>query len=479
MVQKSNVGASKSNSFLNNLYRATSMGKTENDAVTFIRSGSELLDFFAQAGAMRNNQTEALNLFQKAFSEDRQSAVRILFYLRDIRGGQGERDLFRNCLEWLGTDYPVIFEKVISFVPEYGRWDDLFFDNETCYKIIASQLEIDGRSDTPSLIAKWLPTINASSPTTKAKAKFLANKIGMSDIKYRLTVRNIRKKIKTVEENMSSNKWNEIDYSTVTSQASKIYKNAFKEHDESRYSEFISKAEKGEVRINAGTLYPNQIYKSVQSDYSETLEALWNQLPDYTNGKNALVVADTSGSMSGDPMSVSVSLALYFAERNKGQFHNYFITFSETPKLIKVTGETLIEKYRCIETGEIENTNLQKVFSLILKTAVDNNTPENEIPNTIYIISDMEFDSAHDNKTNFEVIKEKYSEVGYKMPNLVFWNVNSMSGNNLPVQKNEDNVSLVSGFSPSIFKMVTEGKTPEQVMMDTINSPRYEQIIIN
>lgn len=465
--------------FIKNLFKETSKGETENGAVTYTRSGSELLDFYAQAGAMRKNPKQALELFKKAFSEDNLKAVKILFYLRDVLGGQGERDLFRLCLEWLGTDYPEVFEKIVGFVSEYGRWDDLFFDNDACFRELHAQLYKDGDSEKPSLLAKWLPTINASSPATRNKARFMSQKLGFSNDKnYRKFVRDIRKKIKIVESQMSAREWEEINYSAVPSQASRIYKNAFLKHDPTRYGKFIEKATTGEVKINAGTLYPYQIFNSVKNDYSKTLEALWNQLPDYTMGKNALVVADTSGSMDGDPMSVSVSLALYFAERNKGQFKDYFITFSESPKLQKITGATLKQKMACIETGEVANTNLQAVFDLILNTATKNNTPSEELPATIYLISDMEFDSACRTHTNFEVIKAKYESAGYKIPNIVFWNVDARSGKNLPVQSDENNVALVSGFSPVIFKMAVENKTPEQVMLDTINSERYSKIVL-
>ena len=476
-IIKAERKVSPTNKFLDSMFTMTSMGTTENDAVTFIRSGSPLLDFYAQAGAMRKNPQEALNLFQKAFSEDREKAVKILFYLRDIRGGQGERDLFRICLEWIGTTYEDIFEKIVQYVPEYGRWDDLFFDNDRCYELIIGQLEKDKKSETPSLLAKWLPTINSSNANTVAKARFMAGKLNLHEIAYRKTLRGIRAKIKVVEEFMSARKWKEINYSTVPSQASRIYKDAFKKHDETRYDAFIEKAEKGEVKIQAGTLYPYQIYKSAQENYSKTLEALWNQLPDYTQGKNALVVADVSGSMSGDPMSVSVSLALYFAERNKGQFKDHFITFSGRPRLQRIQGENLRDKMNSIESSEWEmNTNLQAVFDLILNTAVQNGTSVEELPETIYIISDMEFDSACSNRTNFQVIQGKYEVAGYKIPNVVFWNVDARSGKNLPTQKNENGVALVSGFSPVIFKMAVENKSPEQVMLDTINSERYIKI---
>src|SRR3990167_1075878 len=191
---------------------------------------------------MRGNKSEALDLLKKAFAEDRLKAVKILFYLRDVRGGQGERDLFRACLEWLGADYPEIFEKLMGYVSEYGRWDDMFFDNSKCFEIIKKQLEIDKTSDTPSLLAKWLPTINAASPTTKTKARFMATHLNLKEVEYRKLIRKIRKQIKVVEEKMSARKGGKIIFSAVPSKAVRIYKNAFKKHDEIRYNAFIEKA---------------------------------------------------------------------------------------------------------------------------------------------------------------------------------------------------------------------------------------------
>lgn len=466
------------NALMAGMYKSSSYGRTQNDALTFIRSGSHLLDFYAQAGAMRKKPTEALDLFKAAFAEDHEKAVRILFYLRDVRGGQGERVLFRNCLEWLGDNFPAVFDQIVDFVPEYGRWDDVLFDNPKCWHSIKLQLAKDALSDTPSLLAKWLPTINASSPTTRAKAKLVAEKLEMVPIFYRKTIRELRKKIKTVEEQMSAGKWADISYSGVPSQAARIYKDAFKKHDEKRYGEFVEKATKGEVKINAGTLYPYQIYKDAQDKYSPTLEALWNQLPDYTQGKNALVIADVSGSMSGDPISVSVSLALYFAERNKGAFQGHFVTFSARPTLQRVVGKTLLEKMACIERqGWDMNTDLEAVYRLILGSAIANKIPQEQMPSTLYIISDMEFDQCVRNQTLHEALKEQYAAAGYEAPTTVFWNVNA-SGKNMPVQKDESGVALVSGFSPVIFKMAVENKSPEQVMLDTINSERYSPIVI-
>jgi len=466
------------NSLIAGLEKETAYGFTENDALTFTKSGSALLDFFAQAGAMREKPEKALELFQKAFGENRLYAIRILFYLRDVRGGQGERSLFRSALQWIGTDFPEVFEKIVEYVPEYGRWDDMFFDNVRVFSLIEKQLLNDVKSMTPSLLAKWMPTINSANANTVVKARFMAGRLNMKEPEYRKTLRDIRKKINIIESMMSAKKWDEINYSAVPSQAARIYRNCFKKHDEARYGEFIEKATSGEAKINAGTLYPYQIYKSVQSDYSKALEALWNQLPDYTQGKNALVVADVSGSMSGDPMAVSVSLALYFAERNVGQFKDYFITFSGNPQLQRIKGETLREKMRNLENADWGmNTDLEAVFNLILDTARANNVPVSEMPETIYIISDMEFDRCTYAGTNYQEIENMYAAFGYEKPNLVFWNVNA-SGNNMPVRKNENGVALVSGFSPVIFKIAVENKTPEEVMMDTINSERYININI-
>lgn len=464
--------------FIDALYKETSKGLTENMATTFIRSGSSLLDFYAQAGSMRKNPDKALDLFKKAFSEDREKAIKILFYLRDCRGGQGERDLFRKCFGWLGKKYPSIFNSLVGIVPEYGRWDDIFFDKEKCFEVIKEQLEKDKKTDSPSLLAKWLPTINASSDTTRAKARFIADKLGMSEIEYRKTVRDIRKKLRIVEQKMSAKEWKNIDYSSVPSQASRIYRNAFKRHDPEGYEKYLEKVEKGEETINTKTLYPYQIYKSAIDDYSKSVDVLWNNLPDYTQGKNALVVADVSGSMVGDPMSVSVSLALYFAEKNDNKnFKNHFITFSGDPTLQKVQGKTLLDKINSIKNARWEmNTNIQAVFDLILNTGLDNNISQEEMPDTIYIISDAEFDRCVTGVTNFEMIEEKYNQAGYDLPNLVFWNVDARSGRNLPVTENEQGVSMVSGFSPVIFKIAVEEKTPKEVMLDTINKKRYNKV---
>jgi hypothetical protein len=456
--------------FLDKLVDELNTTTTENGAKTLISSKNALVDFFALAGAMRSRPEEAVRLFQAAYNQDKLIATRLLFYMRDIRGGQGERELFRNCLVQV-VDKKV-FAKVAKHIPEYGRWDDLM----TCVPavislpIIQSQLAEDIKSDTPSLMAKWMPSINTSSALTRQKARILAKALGMSEAQYRKTVAGIRKKIKLLEQDMSAKNWDKIQYDKIPSQAGLKHKKAFYRNDEKRYISFLESVKKGEKTMNAGTIYPYQLYDRASEPGSDEL---WEQLPDYTRGKNAMVVADVSGSMSGQPMSVSVSLALYFAERNKGAFHNYFMTFSEKPQLVKVQGDTLRARLHAIKRSDWGmNTDLFKVFQTLVGTAIANNIRASEFPETLYIISDMQFDECVDGLTNMEAIDELFREYEYPRPNVVFWNVNARN-TEVPVDQNEYGVTLVSGFSPSVFKMGVENKTPYELMMDIAYSERY------
>jgi hypothetical protein len=453
---------------------------TENKALTLKSTESKVLDFFSMGGALRTRTPEEIEkMFSLALAEDKTLAVKCLFYLRDVRGGQGERRTFREALKILSRYEPEITKKVLPLIPEYGRWDDLFYlDGAEIDEILKEQIKKDLKSETPSLLGKWLPSENAGN-----KSKELARKIrkylGYSSKKYRELLSTLRTKINLVETKMSSNKWNEIEYSKLPSKSSMNYKDAFSKHDKERYSKFLSDVLSGKTKINTKTLFPYEIVHKARESADKTLEVLWKNLPDYTKkDEKAIVVADTSGSMRGQPLDISVSLALYFAERNKGIFHDKFITFSGNPQLQEISGNSLSQKIMNLDCAEWEqNTNLQAVFDLILDTAVQNKTPQKDLPQSIYIISDMEFDQAtsDNDKTNFQIIEQKYGEAGYKMPTLVFWNVDSRQ-NNTPVSKNQKGVVLVSGASPTIFKMVMEKTTPLDFMHTTLNSKRYDAI---
>ena len=469
---------------------------TENLAAAYKSTLSDCLDLFATVGALRNAETEEIQKrFSRAFYEDKNLALKIAFYARDVRGGLGERKIFRVILEWLAENSPSSVIKNINFIPEFGRFDDLLALLKTpCEEnisiFIKSQLEKDIKNEKPSLLAKWLPSINASDKNTRQKAKTISKLLGINYKNYRQTLSALREKIKILENNLRQKNYT-FDYSEQPSQAMLKYRNAFIRNDNERYQKFLSDVETGKEKINTGTLTPYEIIlplvgqrKNFSPEELKSIDVTWNSQEDFTRGENALAVVDGSSSMYRldgviSPISVALSLGIYFAERNTGKFKNHFITFSENPQLVKIKGENIFEKINYCKTfDEVANTDIQKVFELILNAAVKNKLPQNEMPATIYIISDMEFDFCTYNSdlTNFEYAKKIFSENGYELPKIIFWNVDSRK-NQQPVTMNEQGVALASGTSPRIFSMITAGNlTPMEFMMQILNSPRYENI---
>lgn len=469
-------------SFIESLERNLNVAYTENGAISNNTSLDYVLDFFAKGGALRSNTQQAVELFKKAYAQDKQLAVRALFYLRDIRGGQGEREVFRACLKSLEDSEHDTLLTVLKYVSEFGRWDDLFvLKNKKVLQeisnIVKQQLEADHenmlQNKSISLLAKWLPSNNASSKESRKKALALGNLLNLTERNYRKKLAELKKYIKLLESQMSSKKWNDINYETIPSQAHRKHVKAFYRHDEERYTKYLESVKKGEKKINTNTLYAYEVYNMVMNGDTEVADAMWQNLPDHTRGENALVMADVSGSMSGLPMSVSVSLALYFADKNEGDFKNYFMTFSGNPTLQKITGNTLTQKMNCIQSADWGmNTDLESAFVAILNSAIKNNTPASEMPKILYIISDMQFDSCVTaDKTLFRSVKEQFSSHGYELPHVVFWNVRGSDTS--PVTKYDNNVTLVSGCSQSTFKYAVDGKSPLQFMSDVLNSERY------
>ena len=482
---------------LNFLKNEANKTETLNGATTYISSGKYCLDLFASIGASRNlDEKEIVKRFHRAFCEDKNLAMKILFYARDIRGGLGERKVFRTIIRNLPRTSRSALVKNIQYIPEYGRYDDLLEIMDTSCKkevvtFIKEQLQKDIaniETNEVSLLAKWLPSINATNIQTVKLGKRLAQCLNMSEKEYRQTLSKLRAKIKIIENNLREKDYS-FDYSKQPSKAMFKYKKAFIRNDKERYEDFLNKVQSGAVKMNTGTLYPYDIVRSIihggelSDEEKKSLDVTWNALPNYTKDENALVVVDGSGSMywggNPQPAEVAQSLAVYFAERNTGLFKNHFITFSENPRLVEIKGDDIYNKIRfCIGFNECANTNIQKVFELILKTATKNKLSQKDMPETIYIISDMEFDSCtvDADLTNFEYIKKKFNETGYKLPRLVFWNVNSWQ-QQVPVKENEQGVVLVSGCTPKIFEMVMDGETsPYKFMLDTINTERYEKI---
>ncbi len=495
---------------LNYLKNEANIGFTENGAVTNKSTLSDCLDLFSTVGALRRSgEKEIIDRFVRAFAEDKNIAMKTLFFARDIRGGLGERRVFRVILEWLAKNEPEVAGKNLEYVAEYGRFDDLLclFDTpleKEMLSLIKKQLEKDilglVTDGEVSLLAKWLPSVNTSNKEAVMKGKRIAKYLGMTDAEYRKTLVALRAKIRIIENNLREKDYT-FDYEKQPSKALFKYRAAFMRNDNERYEEFLKRVSEGEATLNAATLAPYELVdpylrrdwrycdvfmKEITEEEKRTLNATWASLPSFETTGNILPVIDTSGSMydSGKPLpaSVALSLGLYLAEHNKGVFKNHFIEFSAKPELIEIKGETFADRLRYVTSFcKAADTDIEKVFELVLNTAVKNKLPQCELPEKIVIISDMEFNHCVYNAdaTNFENAKSKFEAAGYKLPELVFWNVQSRHKNQ-PVTKNEQGVALISGCTPQIFSSVADGsleaKTPYEFMLEILYSDRYAQI---
>lgn len=473
--------------------------RTENGAIALNTTGDARLDFFGVAGALRSADAARINrLFSEAWKVDPLFATKIAFYARDVRGGLGERQTFRTLLKYMARYHPEALRPNLDLIGVYGRFDDLYSLMDTpledeMWAAMKKQFEEDRQNlqegNAVSLLAKWIKTADASSKTTRSLGILTAKKLGYSVYEFKRLVRAMRKQIGVVEALMSAGRWDEIRYSAVPSRAMMIYRKAFQRHDGERYDEFVHKAVKGEAVIHSAALYPYDIMEKVlQRGWSgtriiddETLEAQWRQLPNYVKaGTNALVIADTSGSMYGRPMATSVGLAIYFAERNTGAYHNLFMSFSRASTIHMLKGETLAQKVASIDMHDWDcNTNLQAAFEHVLEIAVRNHVSPEDMPKALIVISDMEIDSCSGSWTFYNGMAQKFWQEGYRIPNIIFWNVDSRH-DVFHADKSRTGVQLVSGQSTSVFRQVMQaiGMNPVEAMEKIINSERYEPITV-
>lgn len=448
-------------------------------------SGNACLDLFFIGGACRTmSDNDIQTLFANAIAEDRNLTIQIMGYIRDIRGGMGERNIFRHFLNYC-VDHGIAIN--ISAIPELGRWDDVYSymgtasNNEAVAQLIGRAIK-----EKNGLCAKWVPR--------KGLVNFiLCRELGLTPKELRKTIVRLTD---VVETKMCNNEWAGISYKGVPSMANVKYNAAFLRHDEERRRQFLANAASGKVKINSSASFPHDIVKlclpdegtihlkegstlSSKIQRNMTALAMWNQLPNYLEGQSNLFipVCDTSGSMRGLPMLISVALGLYISERNKGPFENAFITFTSKPYL-QYTEGNLHERLSQIVAHHPASTNLIATFELILNTAIENDLAEELMPQQVLIISDMEFDQAcRPNYTALNAIKKEYKAAGYSMPNIVFWNVNGRSGN-VPVKFTDKNVALVSGASPAVLQAVLSGETmPINVMKKAVDKDRYRALI--
>lgn len=480
------------------------MTYTENGAATYESTGSECLDLFAAIGAIRReSDDDIIRRFVRAYTENQDFAMKILFFARDVRGGLGERRVFRVIMNWLATNEPETVKKNLKFVAEFGRFDDLLSLMGTpCEKaaldIIKSQYVEDvkalGEGGEVSLLGKWLPSVNASNAETVRLGKKIAKALGLSDAEYRKSLTKLRARIRIIENNLREKDYT-FDYEKQPSRAMFKYRAAFMRNDEARYKAFLNAVNSGKAVLHTDNVSPYELVEpylkgysrrgigNIPSDEKEALNTTWASLPDFGSEEDMLAVIDTSGSMYGYanpmPASVALSLGLYFAEHNRGAFRNHFIEFSRRPQLIEVKGDTFVDRLRYVASfSEVANTNLEAVFDLILEAAVKNNIPQSELPAKLVLISDMEFDECVDNATStiFQNAKAKFEANGYNLPQVVFWNVASRNIQQ-PVKQNEQGVALVSGATPRLFSMIAGGiLSPYKFMIEVIENERYGKI---
>ena len=493
---------------------------TENGAVAQKTSGKALLDLNFALSSMRNMPDDKIwSMFLAAYNEDPVYAMVWLYFSRDPRGGMGERDTFRTIMARMADENPNLIKKLLPLVPEYGRWDDLIWVmdhilSKTVQNAIKSLIYEQFKADMAalkankpvSLLGKWLPSNNASSKDTLRRAEILRSEFGLTPRQYRKALVALRERIAIVESKMSANEWAEIAYPAVPSRAMMNYRDAFRRHDEERYNAYLTNVKEGKEKINSGVLFPHDIVHAyhvagwrVKANVDNTLEEQWKALPNPIADKpesSTLVVVDGSGSMSSpigntniSALEVARAIGLFFAERIEGEFNNTFITFSSHPELVRLHPDfSLHAKLQVMDNyDDCSNTDIEKVFGLILKVAKENHLPQDQLPANILIISDMEFDglqdywkynrSVHDvDATLFETIAERYAEEGYKLPRLVFWNVASRT-NTIPISENDLGVALVSGFSPSIADMVMSSELdPYKCLLKKLFNGRYVEV---
>ena len=485
------------NKFLNGLTDATNFTLTANGGLAHKTTKSMLLDMFATGAAYRNrSDADCILLFKNAYDEDAEYALKCLFYIRDAREGQGERRFFRVVLHWLADYDKIAVLRNLEHIPFFGRWDDLLclfgteLENEAL-AMLKKQLALDVQCKTPSLLAKWLPSENASSAQTRRLAAKIRTYLGWSHKQYRKTLSILRARINVLERLMSAGRWDEIEFDKIPSKAGFKYRNAFARRDiiKAKYEAF---AMDKNTTVNAKTLYPYECVAEARAcRCNDTvnramINKYWDNLADYFNGAvfNGMAIVDVSGSMYGceasAPINVAISLGLYCAEKAKGPFAHHFLTFSRCPDFVKVEGIDFWDKvYRMGRADWGMNTNLEACFDLLLNTAIKNNCAQEDLPENLLVISDMQIDIARKYSPNpvdtmMESMRKKWASHGYTLPKLVYWNVNAAGG--AKFLDNDPNVSYISGFSPSIFEQLMSGKSGWELMMEVLNKERYNCI---
>ena len=460
--------------------------RTENGMKARKSTSDACVDLFFKIGAMRGK--DVTKEFVAAYVEDKDVALRIAQHARDARGGAGERKIFRDILVYLEKHDPEAAKALLAKVPEIGRWDDIFVFNTQELKAAAYSMLGDALREKNGLAAKWTPR---QGPIAVEVRKFF----GMSPKFYR---KSLVEMTKVVETQMCAKDWSNINFSHVPSVAAARYKKAFNRNT-TAYAAYVASLVKGEdpkVKVNAGAVYPYDVLKGLINSYSnnydktelDLLTKQWEALPNFVGDANVLALVDVSGSMSCPVggfnsgsgvtcMDVAISLGLYVADKNKGKFKDTFLTFSSKPELLHLKGNIVQKVQQMSKSNWDMSTNLHAALDKVLKTAVDGNVPQEEMPSMLLIMSDMQFNACIKfDDSAMQMMNRKYMTAGYEMPQVVFWNLNAKGS--VPVSADASGVALVSGFSPSILKAVLSADmddfSPRAIMLKALMVPRYD-----
>ena len=502
------------NVFANNARIAATMTTTENGHAAASTTGSAVLDLYGQVGGLRDQDFDSRikPLFDAAISDDKLLAAKTMFYARDARGGVGERNLFRQLLRYAAINHPDMVRPNLKLVPFYGRWDDLYALAGTplerdAFRVIIDQYYLDiccyNAGKPVSIMAKWLKSCNTSSKESRKLGRLTCKYLEMNERSYRKILTKFRERIAIVEAKMSANEWKEIEYDKLPSRAGMIYREAFRKHDEDRYKAYIESVQKGEKKINTAMNTPQDLvhaytgdkYYSLVSEYDggyhieedPTIEAMWKNLPDFVESdENILCMVDTSGSMYGRPIEVSTGLGMYFAQKNRGAFHNLFMTFSTYPEFVALDdNKSFLENLRTTFSADWGgSTDLNLACKEMLNFAKKNRVPQKDMPTRLIVISDMEINMAtrhcsFNDPLHIEELKTMYEEAGYSVPQVIYWNVESRH-NHFQTRSDVKGTMLASGSSPAVFKAVMAMEdlevTPLDAMLEVLNGERYAAI---
>jgi hypothetical protein len=476
----------KMNTFVNAVVNQEA--RTANGMKARKSTANACVDLFFKIGASRGK--DITKDFVAAYVENKELALRIALWVRDVRGGAGEREIFRQILKYLDKHEPADAARLLLKVPEVGRWDDIFVVESKSNRETAFTMLGDALRERNGLAAKW-------TPRKGQLAVDIRNFFGMSPKFYR---KSLVEMTKVVEQDMCAKNWDVINFSHVPSVAHSRYKKAFFRNTQ-EYAKYVAELTKDpkdrnvNVKINAGAVFPYDVLKGVigsyQNNYNATelgaLQAQWDAMENFIGDANVLPLVDVSGSMickAGGPNSksatscadVAVSLGLYVADKNKGKFKDTFLTFSDNPELLHLKGNIVQKVAQMVSSNWGMSTNLVKAMDKILKTAQDGNVPQEEMPEMLLIMSDMQFNQcAKFDDSAMQMIARKYEAAGYELPKIVFWNLNA--ADNVPVKYDAVGVALVSGFSPAIMTAVLGGDpdkfTPEAMMLKAVMVDRY------